>query len=31
MTVPLIVLCCLMVISFFLSAFLKESDMIKVS
>jgi cyanate permease len=31
MTIPLIVLCCLMVVSFFLSAFLKESDMIKVS
>lgn len=31
MTIPLIVLCCLMVLSFFLSAFLKESEMIKES
>lgn len=31
MTIPLIVLCCLMVVSFFLSAFLKESELIKES
>lgn len=31
MTIPLIVLCCLMVLSFFLSAFLKESELIKES
>jgi len=31
MTIPLIVLCCLMVLSFFISAFLKESEMIKES